>query len=303
MVTGGAGFIGSHVVDRLIQGGHEVLVLDDLSTGLVANLPPETRLERRSLGREPVSDLFASWRPEAVVHAAAQVSVAASARNPSADAQSNVLGGLSVLEGAVAHGCSAFVYLSTGGALYGEVGAHAADEDNPIGPVSPYGVSKWAFERYLAVMAPSSLRWATLRPANVYGPRQHADGEGGVVSIFAAAMLRGEPIKIHGDGGQTRDFVYVEDVARAVAAALDGPRALVANIGTGTATSVSELFRLLADLTAYKASPSHVEARAGDLRNSLVSPARADRELRWRPVVPLADGLRRTLAWLSSNPT
>ncbi|MGH2466284.1 MAG: NAD-dependent epimerase/dehydratase family protein [Candidatus Limnocylindrales bacterium] len=298
LVTGGAGFIGSHLVDRLVQRGDEVTVIDDLSTGAAANLPPEARLVQHDITRRSTARLVASLRPEVVVHCAAQPSVAASMRDPARDARVNIDGGLQVVGGAVRAGARRFVYLTTGGALYGEAPATGASERTPARPVSPYGLSKWTLERYLAILLPGPGRWIALRLANVYGPRQRPDGEAGVVSIFCDRMLRSEPVEIHGDGDQTRDLVYVLDVAEAVMAALDAPpRQRAVNIGTGVEVSVNELFTALAALTGFEGGATHETPRPGDVRHSCLDAGLAQRALGWSAHTPLADGLRATVAW------
>jgi UDP-glucose 4-epimerase len=300
VVTGGAGFIGSHVAERLLERGDDVLVVDDLSSGHASNLPAGTDIERISLGKSTVGEAFRRFKPQAVVHGAAQVSVATSMMDPVADARVNVVGALDVLRSAVDAGCSRFVFLSSGGALYGNV-TRPASETDPAQPLSPYGVSKWAFERYLAAVAPAGMTWVSLRLANVYGPRQRSDGEGGVVSIFASAMSQGGPVEIHGDGLQTRDFIYVSDVVGAVLSALEFDNNGVFNIGTGRATSVLDLFRALASIASYDLPPSRAAPRPGDVGASVLDIDLARRELRWQPQVELREGLIETFTAISGE--
>jgi UDP-glucose 4-epimerase len=301
VVTGGAGFIGSHVADRLITLGYEVLVVDNMATGSPPNVPDAARLEQLDVADPALERVFAKWRAELVVHCAAQVSVAASVLDPALDARSNVLGTVATIGAAVSGGCQRFIYLTTGGALYGAPRYLPCDEDHPIEPISPYGLSKWAGERYLGLIAPDSMLRMVLRLANVYGPRQRSDGEGGVVSIFAERMKRGLPIEITGDGEQTRDFVYVGDVVDAVLAAIHGPKSATVNIGTERATSVLELYEAMSAIAGYSTSPVFVAPRSGDIRHSRLAIGKAQRELGWSPMTTFEAGLAKTYASLGSN--
>lgn len=213
VVTGGAGFIGSHAAERLAATGHEVTVLDDLSGGTRDNVPPGVTLVELDVASAEASAFVASEAPQVLIHCAAQSSVARSFVDPIRDARSNLLGTLQMLKGAVDGRSSTFIYVTTGGAIYGEDAVLPSKEEDSVRPKSPYGMSKWAGEEYLRRLAPDRMAVAILRLANVFGPRQRTDGEGGVVSIFLDRMLRHEQVEIHGDGDQTRDFVYVGDVA------------------------------------------------------------------------------------------
>ena len=296
MVTGGAGFVGSHMVDRLVARGDDVLVVDDLSTGSASNLPPGVELEEMDIASPRLLDVASAWRPEAVCHAAAQPSVPVSMSDPLLDAHTNVMGGLNVLKAAVKAGCSQVVYINTGGALYGEPDYLPCDEDHPQRPLSPYGLSKLTMERYFRLMLPPSVTLKVLRLANVYGPRQSAEGESGVISIFIRRMLRGEPVTIDGDGLQTRDFVYVGDVAAALQLVIDYPEPLTANIGTASGVSVNELFEVIADLTGYERSPQLGPPRLGDVKHVVLEVTRARERLGWTATTSLAGGLRKTVA-------
>jgi UDP-glucose 4-epimerase len=290
IVTGGAGFIGSHVAEALLARGDEVHVLDDLSTGQRENVPTGAELHVGDV-REPIA-AFDAARPELVLHLAAQASVTVSVAKPELDAEVNVLGTVAVLEAARAHGAQV-VFSSTGGAIYGECETPAT-EDSPRRPLSPYGTSKLAGEEYLAAWNRlHRTRHVALRYGNVYGPRQDPHGEAGVVAIFLRAVADGRRPTIFGDGSQQRDYVYVRDVARATVAAteLDGG---VVNIATGQATSVLELVDAMRRATGREIDPEHGPERLGDLQRSVLDPGLAARELGWRPEVMLEDGLRAT---------
>jgi UDP-glucose 4-epimerase len=291
VVTGGAGFIGSHVVDALVEGGDEVHVVDNLATGRRENLNPGAALHERDI-REPLDPLFAELRPEVVVHLAAQADVGTSVERPAFDAEVNVLGTLNVLEAARPHGAQ-LVFSSTGGAIYGEC-ERPAREDDPRRPLSPYGTAKLAAEEYLATWNRLyGTRHVALRLANVYGPRQLAALEGGVVAIFADRLRAGEGVKIFGDGEQTRDFVYVGDVVEAVLAAI-GRDGGVFNVGTGKETSVNDLFEACRRAAGAGAEAEHAPTRPGDVLRSVLDVSRSERELGWQPRWSLEDGLRAT---------
>lgn len=294
VVTGGAGFIGSHVVDALAAAGHRVVVVDDLSAGGRNNVPPDAEFVELDIASDAASDVVASAAPWAIVHCAAQASVTASFDDIVKDGRSNIIGTLQMLRAATRARSSAFVYLTSGGALYGDATILPTAEDAPAQPLSPYGLSKWTGEEYMRRFAPEGLAVAILRLANVYGPRQRADGEGGVVSIFLDAMLRRQEVEIFGDGDQTRDFVYVGDVVDAVRAALDAERSLTVNIGTGIGTSVNRLFELIAEMTSYPGVPSRRAPRIGEVRHSRVAVNAALESLGWAPRTDLAAGLRLT---------
>jgi UDP-glucose 4-epimerase len=299
VVTGGAGFIGSHVVDALVARGDEVTVVDSLATGKRENVAEGARFELADV-REPLDDVFATARPDAVFHLAAQADVRVSVELPVDDAEVNVLGTVRVLEAARAHGAQV-VFSSTGGAIYGECDSGPASEDAPRLPVSPYGTAKLAGEEYL--QAYNRLYGTThvaLRYGNVYGPRQDPHGEAGVVAIFLGALNRGEQARIFGDGLQTRDYVYVGDVARATTQAL-GQEGGVFNVGTGRGTSVVELYELCRKVAGSDAEAVHAEARLGELQRSSLDPERAAAELGFRAMVELEDGLQATWDWLATS--
>jgi UDP-glucose 4-epimerase len=299
VVTGGAGFIGSHVADRLLGLGYEVLVVDNLASGSSSNVPSSAPFEECDVADPGMVPLLERWHGEVIVHCAAQVSVASSVRDPGLDARSNIVGTAKTVQAAAVSGCRRFVYITTGGALYGEPQYLPCDEAHPIVPLSPYGLSKWAAERYLDLLAPDSMLRMVLRLANVYGPRQRSDGEGGVVSIFGERMKSGLPVEINGDGQQTRDFVYVRDVVDAVVAALSATHSVTANIATGRSISVLELYAAMSAISGYSKPPIFVAPRAGDVRDSRLAVGKALRELSWSPRTQLEEGLGETYASLS----
>lgn len=297
LVTGGAGFIGSHVVDALIGEGHQVAILDNLSTGLLVNVNPAAafvKADIRDVGT--VASLFEGFHPQCVMHHAAQIDVCKSTDDPVFDAESNVLGSLNLLRHAVAHDVEKFIYASSGGAVYGEPEYLPADERHPIRPISEYGVSKHAVEHYLHVYGMNyGLNYTVLRYANVYGPRQNVHGEAGVVAIFTGRMLEQQPVTIYGTGEATRDYVYVGDVAQANLLALTrGDRAVV-NIGTGVGASVNTLYQLLAAVTDYDIPPSYAPSRVGEIERTYLANDLAAEVLGWHPQVCLAEGIRRTV--------
>jgi len=295
LVTGGAGFIGSHVVDAYVGAGHQVVVVDNLTTGRRERVNPAAHLYAIDIRSPELRDVFERERPEVVNHHAAQASVTASVADPRADAEINVMGTLHLLTLCAQFSVRRFVFSSTGGAIYGNPQHIPADETHPTTPLSPYGISKAGAEMYIRYFGSTGLTWAILRYANVYGPRQDPFGEAGVIAIFTRAMLDGKAPTIFGDGKQTRDFVYVEDVARANLLATTAPTSDMANIGTGTETAINDLYRHLAQLTGFGAQPVYAPARPGEVHRIALDPTRAARWLQWKPQTPLLEGLRRTV--------
>lgn len=298
LVTGGAGFIGSHVVDACVAAGHEVVALDDLSGGKRENVNPTARLEVVDIrDAEAVDRVFSAFRPEAVSHQAAQVSVSVSTREPGRDAAVNVLGSIAVLEACVRHGTSRVVFASTGGAIYGEVEEpRRAAVGETERPLSPYACSKRAVELYLARYEHEHrLPYTVLRYANVYGPRQDPHGEAGVVAIFTGRLLAGEPCTIDGDGEQLKDYIYVGDIARANVLALTKGGGRTLNIGVGEGTSVNTIFRTLKDAVGIEAEPRFGPPRVGDVRAFWLDTTLAREALGWRAEVSFEEGIRRTV--------
>jgi UDP-glucose 4-epimerase len=295
VVTGGAGFIGSHVVDSYVAAGHEVLVVDNLSAGKPENVHPEARLVEMDVNNPGLVALFERERPDVVNHHAANPSVSRSVREPLFDARQNVLGTIAVLEAARQSGVRKVIYISSGGAMYGNPEYLPMDEAHPACPVSPYALSKHTGERYVRLYGQEhGLAWTSLRYANVYGPRQDPFGEAGVIAIFGQNLLDGLAPEIHWDGAQTRDFVYVGDCAQANVAALDGGDGEAYNVGTGVGTSVNDLFYTLLDVTEQAVEPRRGARRPGDARDSYLDCAKIERELGWRAEVGLREGLERT---------
>ncbi|HXF57719.1 MAG TPA: NAD-dependent epimerase/dehydratase family protein [Actinomycetota bacterium] len=310
LVTGAAGFIGSHLCDRLLAEGKRVVGVDDLSTGRIANLSEARTYERftfhtMDVRAEQLRTVVERHRPEVVMHLAAQPSVAVSMRDPVLDASVNVLGLLNVLEAAVAAGSRKVVFAASGGTLYGEARRFPVPETARRGarPVSPYGISKALALDYLRLYrARHGLDFTALALANVYGPRQDPHGEAGVVAIFTSRMLAGESPTIFGDGTQTRDYVYVDDTVHAFAlAAGDRASGLVVNVGTGLETSVNRLYQLLAEVTGFRGEPRFGPPREGDLPRSALDLSLASRALGWTPWTTLEEGLRATVEWFRAQ--
>jgi len=302
LVTGGAGFIASHVVDALVAAGHQVSVIDDLSSGRRENLNPKAILYKLDVQDPTVADVMKRECPEALCHHAAQMDVRRSVADPVFDAKVNLVGLLNLMEHGRQHGLRRVLFASSGGAIYGEQDVFPAAETHKTEPVSPYGVAKLASERYLFFYSLTyGISYAALRYANVYGPRQNAHGEAGVVAIFAEKLLRGEPPVINGDGRQTRDYVYVGDLVRANLAALSSEFSGAINLGTGVETDVNTIFRNLRTLCGAKVPEQHGPAKPGEQLRSVVDSRLAGRVLDWRPQVNLEEGLRETMAFFRSR--
>ncbi len=297
LVTGGAGFIGSHVVDAFVAAGHRVAVVDDLSTGKRARVHRDAKLHVMDLRSDRLAEVFEAEQPEVVAHLAAQAAVPRSVSDPAFDASVNVLGGINLLNCCRRFGVRRIIYSSSGGAGYGDTDVLPTPEDHPTRPASPYGITKVTMEMYVSAWGPLfGVSGISLRYANVYGPRQDPEGEAGVVAIFSQRLLKGQTPIINGDGEQTRDYVYVEDVAAANLRALERPEVVgCVNVGTGIETSVNELHRALTRAAGLEVAAQHGPAKPGEQRRSCLSPALAKQRLGWAPSVPLRDGLARTL--------
>jgi UDP-glucose 4-epimerase len=303
LVTGGAGFIGSHVAEAFARAGHEVMALDNLARGKRANLPAGVRLcEADVRDADALDRAFADFRPEVVDHHAAQVSVRDSVADPLFDAEVNVLGGLKLLLACQKHGVNRFLFASTGGAIYGEQDVFPAPEDHPARPLSPYAIGKLAGEKYLFFFERTyGLKWTALRYSNVYGPRQDPNGEAGVIAIFCRRMIAGRDPLINGDGGQTRDYVYAGDVARANLLALEKGVTGPVNIATGIETDVNAVFRALRGQINPAINEVHGPQKPGEQRRSVLDPTRAQKTMGWAPEVTLVDGLKKTVQFFRAE--
>jgi UDP-glucose 4-epimerase len=301
-VSGGAGFIGSHVAEALVRAGHRVLIVDNLSSGRKENVPGGAEFFELDIRSPQAADLLRRRGVEILLHHAAQIDVRRSVADPRHDAEVNILGTLNLVEGGRQGRLQQVVFASTGGAIYGEQEHFPADEEHPTRPLSPYGVAKLAVERYLYFYHTAyGLDATCLRYANVYGPRQDPHGEAGVVAIFLGCLLRGRPCTVHGDGLQTRDYVYVGDVVEANLAALGLPGYRIYNVGTGVETDVVTLHRHLAAAVGVEREPVHGPAKPGEQRRSSISAEKIRQELGVALATPLADGLRRTAEWFAAH--
>jgi UDP-glucose 4-epimerase len=302
LVTGGAGFIGSHVVDGYVAAGHDVLVVDNLCTGKRENLNPKARFHQLDILEPKTAELIRDERPDVLNHHAAQMDVRRSVADPLFDARTNVLGTIALLEAARQAGVKKVLFVSSGGAVYGEQETFPAPETHPTWPVSPYGVSKRSGELYCHFyLAEYRMPFVAFRYANVYGPRQDPHGEAGVVAIFSGKMLRGEPITVNGDGKQTRDYVFVGDVARMSVLALQREATGPVNIGTGVETDVNQLAGTLLEVSGSRSEVRHGPAKSGEQRRSVVDVRRAADVFGWRPEVSLRDGLARTVEFFRAR--
>lgn len=303
LVTGGAGFIGSHVVDLFVSQGFEVVIVDDLSTGRESNLNPAAKFYRLDIRDPKIRDVFDVERPDYISHHAAQMDVRRSVAQPLFDADVNILGSINLIECAREFNVKRFIYISTGGAVYGEPEKLPCDETHPINPICQYGASKHTVEHYLYMYNVNyGLRYTVLRYPNVFGPRQDPHGEAGVVAIFTGKMLVGEPITIYGDGEQTRDFVFVGDCARAnyLAATIDHQPGIY-NIGWSRPTSINEVFSALAKITGYSDHATHEAGKVGETRHIYLDASKANRDLGWLPTITLDGGLRETVEYFRTS--
>jgi UDP-glucose 4-epimerase len=297
LATGGAGFIGSHLADALLKRGDEVIVIDDLSTGSSQNLNPDAEFHQLDIRSRQAAELVRRRRPDAIVHHAAQMSVSRSVREPAFDADVNLMGSINLLE-AARQAEARFIFASTGGALYGDADILPTPETYPAWPVSPYGVSKLAFEHYLHCYGVQhGLGYTALRYANVFGPRQNPHGEAGVVAIFCLNLLSAEPPTVNGDGKQTRDFIHVADVVRANLAALDGDQRGHFNVGTGRPCDINTLFAMIEGRMEVSIGKRHGPARPGDQRTSVLDSSLIAEKLGWRPEMSLEAGVADTVDW------
>ena len=301
LVTGGCGFIGSHIVDAYIAQGHDVTIIDDLSTGTIDNLNKKATFFEKDIADPDLHALLGNHTYDVVNHHAAQINVRTSVSDPILDARTNIIGALNILHYGIHHDMKRFIFASSGGTVYGEPSEFPITENFPIAPTSPYGIAKAAFERYLTVFAALyGYRSVILRYANVYGPRQISKSEAGVISIFIENILNNTGCTIYGDGKQTRDYVYVADVVDANVCALTSD-ALTVNIGTGIETSVNALIDILSHIAGQKIAHEHGQARAGEVFRNVVSPQKAAQLLDWKPTTTLNKGIAQTFEYFKNK--
>ncbi len=302
LVTGGAGFIGSHISDMLIAQGHEVAVVDNLSTGKKANVPESAAFYEKDITEPDIEEVFEAERPDIIFHTAAQISVSRSVRYPMEDANINTMGALRLLDLCVRYKARKMVFSSSGGTIYGEVPDAPATENYGFHPVSPYGISKMSFEFYLDFYWNEyGLEYTSLRYGNVYGPRQDPHGEAGVVAIFTRLLLEGKTPTINGDGRYERDYIFVEDVARANLACIEKGSGDAFNVGTGVATDVNEIFAALAEAVGFDKPVNYGPPRPGDLIRSLLDISHAREVLGWKPLVSIKEGMKATVDYFRAQ--
>lgn len=301
LVTGGAGFIASHIVDALIKNKHKVIIVDDLSNGKKENINPEAIFYKLNICNSNINNIFKKYKVDILNHHAAQIDVRKSVKNPVFDAKINILGSLNLLENCIKYKVKKVIFASTGGAMYGNVQGPPASESSPLCPLSPYTISKCSIEYYIKYYQFTyGLPYTILRYANVYGERQDPLGEAGVIAIFTKIMLeKGQPV-IYGDGNQLRDYVYISDVVRANLLAMNGGKNQIFNIGTGVGTSVNTIYKKLSHLTGFKKKPIHLPPRFGELRRSKIDFVMAFKILGWEPLINLDEGLVRTVKYFVS---
>jgi UDP-glucose 4-epimerase len=302
LVTGGAGFIASQIADAFIDEGHQVVILDDLSTGYEKNINPKAKFVKANICDKSLNNLFESEKFDVVNHHAAQMDVRRSVKDPEFDATTNILGTINLLQNCVKYKVKKFMFASTGGAVYGEQDYFPADEKHNLQPKSPYGISKLAVEKYLYFYnSEHNLNYTILRYANIYGPRQNPFGEAGVVAIFSTRLLKGEQPIINGHGKQTRDYVFVGDVVRANLLGLTDETSDIYNIGTGIETDVNQLFHYINDITKANKEEKHGPTAAGEQLRSVITSDKLFNKFGWRPSTKLEDGLKTTVEFFKKN--
>ncbi len=302
VVTGGAGFIGSHFVDAFLEDGHDVIVIDNLSSGHKENIDPRAHFLHMDLADPGIYQLIQQLHPEAIFHFAAQIDVRMSIAEPFIDAEQNILTSLRLVDTGLASGIDYFCFASSGGAIYGEANSGPQDESHPAGPVSPYGVAKLSVDHYLRTyQSHRGLRSCSMRFSNVYGPRQNAGGEGGVVAIFADRLVNGKPLIINGDGANTRDFVFAPDLASVASKLLNDRPMGIFNFGTGIETSISKLGEMMQKIAEISSPIQHGPPILGEQKRSVLNPGKAKRELGWESAHDLSTGLEKTLQWFKTH--
>jgi len=300
LVTGGAGFIGSHLVDRLIKEDHKVVVVDNLSTGKKENLNPKARFYQIDIQDPEIPQIFQKEKPEVVFHFAAQIDVRKSVKDPMSDAKVNILGSLNLLGNCKKYKVKKFIFASSVG-VYGEPKTLPVKENHPLNPIAPYPVTKLAIEKYLNYFQTQGLDFVSLRYSNIYGPRQSSGGEGGVVAIFIDKILKGERPIIFGNGKQTRDFLYVDDAVKAAILALNAPSSSIYNVGTNKEITINDLLELLSKILKVKVKPIFQSLRQGEIIKSRVDYSKAKKELNWQPKYNLEEGLKETVKWFKEH--
>jgi UDP-glucose 4-epimerase len=302
LVTGGAGFIASHIADAFIDEKHEVVILDDLSTGFEKNVNPKAKFVKLNICDKELSKLFEKEKFDVVNHHAAQMDVRRSVADPAFDASTNILGTINLLQNSVKYGVKKFMFASTGGAVYGEQEYYPADENHPMNPLSPYGISKLSVEKYLYFYYNEyNLNYTILRYANIYGPRQNPFGEAGVVAIFSSRLLKGEQPVINGTGIQTRDYVFVKDVVIANLLTLNDDKNETYNVGTEVETNVNDLFKSLNEIVGKGQLEKHGPAAAGEQMRSVISSEKLYKKYNWKPGTTLDKGLKETVDYFKNN--
>lgn len=303
LVTGGAGFIGSNIVDALVEQRHEVAIIDNMSTGLKENINPQARFyEADTTSKQAIEEIFEKEKPEAVYHLAAQINVRHSTEDPVKDIRTNVIGTVDLLLASEKYTVRKFIFSSTGGAIYGDDAERPTKETAEEKPISPYGMDKLSAERFLEYFKNrGDIQTVALRYSNVYGPRQNPHGEAGVIAIFAPRMLKNEPVEVWGDGEQTRDYVYVGDVVRANLEALKFNGSGTYNIGTGVETSVNRLAEMLIQATGIKSEIKHIAPKEGEQRASSLDSQKIYQDFGWKPEVNLEEGIKKTIEWLKKQ--
>ena len=302
LVTGGAGFIASHIADAFINEGHEVFILDDLSTGFEKNINPKAKFIKSNICDKSLTQLFEREKFDVVNHHAAQMDVRKSVADPAFDANTNIIGTINLLQNSAKTGVKKFMFASTGGAVYGEQNYFPADEKHPTSPLSPYGISKLAVEKYLFFYnAQYKLNYTVLRYANIYGPRQNPFGEAGVVAIFSSKLLKSEQTLINGTGKQTRDYVFVGDVVKANLLTLNDDKSDIYNLGTAKETNVNELFSELNKITGKGMPEKHGPSAPGEQMRSVITSEKLFNKFKWKPDTLLKDGLRKTVDYFKEN--
>ncbi len=302
LVTGGAGFIASQIADAFINEGHDVFILDNLATGFEKNVNPKATFIKKDIGDKSLSELFEKEKFDVVNHHAAQMDVRRSVADPAFDANTNILGTINLLQNCIKTGVKKFMFASTGGAVYGEQEYYPADEKHPTAPLSPYGISKLAVEKYLFFYnAQYKLNYTILRYANIYGPRQNPFGEAGVVAIFSTKLIKNEQPMINGTGKQTRDYVFVGDVVKANLITLNDKKSDIYNIGTSKETDVNELFRMLNKIAGNNKEEKHGPAAPGEQMRSVITSDKLYKTFNWRPSTPLNEGLQKTVDFFRAS--